>query len=321
MENKKPANQSYLVSGMVLSMLLWGISWPSGKVLTRYCSVVNFSVYRYLIVIVVMLLLLRVTRTSLAVSRKGLLPVIASGMLLAGYSYFFFMGIKTGSPGAGGVLVTTMNPIMAYAIGIILSRKAPSRREGYGLLLGSIAGAVLLHIWERKTSILDSGNLFFLLAALIWSTMSKITAKGGRYGTSLGFSFWQYVVTFLCLLPFMEGAEAQQAIHITDAIFWINLFFSAAIVTAGATTMYFYTTTKLGAEKASSFIFLVPVCAAASSWLLLGEQIKPHTIVGGALGIAAVYVMNARKSKPKATTEAITEVKDIDEAKITETAV
>ncbi|MBX2904518.1 MAG: DMT family transporter [Taibaiella sp.] len=297
MENKKPANQSYLVSGMVLSMLLWGISWPSGKVLTRYCSVVNFSVYRYLIVIVVMFLLLRATRTSLKVSKNGTAYIGLSGLLLALYSYLFFMGIKTGSPGAGGVLVTTMNPIMAYGLGIILSRKAPSRREGYGLLLGAIAGAVLLHLWERKTSILDSGNLYFLLAALTWSIMSKITAKGGRYGTSLGFSFWQYVVTFLCLLPFMQREEAQQAVRINDALFWVNLFFSAAIVTAGATTMYFYTTTKLGAEKASSFIFLVPVCAAVSSRLLLGEQIKPHTIVGGALGIAAVYVMNARKRK------------------------
>ena len=297
MEDNKRSSHSYLVGGVVFSMLLWGISWPSGKVLSRYCSVVNFSVYRYLIVIVVMFLLLRATRTPLKIRREGILFVILSGMLLAAYSYFFFLGLKAGSPGAGGVLVTTMNPIMAYALGIILSRTAPSRKEGAGLLLGAIAGCVLLRVWDSSAAMLDSGNIFFLLAAVLWAVMSKITAKGGRYGSSLGFSFWQYIVTFFCLLPFTEAAEAAQAIHIKDSAFWINLFFSSAIVTAGATTMYFYTTTKLGAEKASSFIFLVPLCAALSSWLLLGEQIKPHTIAGGALGIAAVYVMNARRKK------------------------
>lgn len=296
MNNNKLSSQNYLVGAVVFSMLLWGISWPSGKILSHYCSVVNFSVYRYLIVIVVMFLLLRLTKTSIVVGRQGLWPVLFSGVLLAAYSYFFFMGIKLGSPGAGGVLVTTMNPIMAYALGIILSRKAPSRREALGLGLGTIAGCVLLRLWEGGSHMLDSGNIFFLLAAVLWAVMSKITAKGGRYGSSLGFSFWQYIVTFLCLLPFTQMQEAREAIHITDAIFWINLFFSAAIVTAGATTMYFYTTTRLGAEKASSFIFLVPVCAAVSSWILIGEQIKPHTIVGGALGIAAVYVINR---KPK----------------------
>ncbi len=297
MEDNKRSSHSYLVGGVVFSMLLWGISWPSGKVLSRYCSVVNFSVYRYLIVIVVMFLLLRATRTPLKIKKQGIGAVAVSGMLLAAYSYFFFLGLKAGSPGAGGVLVTTMNPIMAYALGILLSRTAPSRKEGAGLLLGTVAGCVLLRVWDSSAAMLDSGNLFFLVAAVLWAIMSKITAKGGRYGSSLGFSFWQYIITFLCLLPFTAIAEAAQAIHIKDSAFWINLFFSSAIVTAGATTMYFYTTTKLGAEKASSFIFLVPLCAAVSSWLLLGEQIKPHTIAGGALGIAAVYVMNARKRK------------------------
>jgi drug/metabolite transporter (DMT)-like permease len=94
--------------------------------------------------------------------------------------------------------------------------------------------------------------------------------------------------------------EARLAIHINDPIFWLNLVFSSAIVTAIATTVYFYATTRLGAEKASSFIFLVPLAAALSSWLLLGEHIMPHTIVGGVLGIAAVYTINKKKKNSEA---------------------
>lgn len=296
MNKNKSGGEQHLVAAVVFSMLLWGISWPSGKILSRYCSVVNFSVYRYCIVIIVMCALLAATRTSMKMKREGIIPVLLSGLLLAAYSYFFFMGIKTGSPGAGGVLVTTMNPIMAYALGIALSRQAPSRKEALGLLLGTLAGCILLKVWDSGTAMLDSGNLYFLLAAMLWAIMSKITAKGARYGTSLGFSTWQYVVTFLCLLPFTQVAEAQTTLRSTDPVFWVNLFFSSAIVTAGATTMYFYTTTRLGAEKASSFIFLVPLCAALSSLIMLGEHIRPHTAIGGCLGIAAVYVMNRRKA-------------------------
>jgi drug/metabolite transporter (DMT)-like permease len=103
------------------------------------------------------------------------------------------------------------------------------------------------------------------------------------------------LVTLLCLLPLANFAEMRTALHIKDAAFWLNLVFSSAIVTTMATTIYFYSTTRLGAEKASSFIFLVPLAAAMSSWLMLGEQIQVHTAVGGILGITAVYFINKRK--------------------------
>ncbi len=293
--SKKSAQ--YLTVGMIVSMFLWGLSWPSGKVLASYCSVVNFTVYRYAIVVATTALLLPIMGMSFKIKKQGLPIVLISGVLLAAYSFSFFMGLKTGSAGAGGVLVTTMNPIMAYMLGIALSRRAPSRNESYGLLLGIAAGVVLLRVWDSNVALLDSGNLYFLLAAFTWAVMSKFTSKGARYGASLSFSLWQYVVTLLCFLPFINVPEMQATFASADVRFWGNLFFSSAIVTSGATTVYFYTTTKLGAEKASSFIFLVPLAAAISSWLLLGEKLQAHTIVGGLLGIAAVYVMNMKGRK------------------------
>jgi drug/metabolite transporter (DMT)-like permease len=291
----RKVSQNVLVSGIVFSMFLWGLSWPSGKVLTGYCSVVNFSVYRYILVVLTMIVLLLSLRISFRIRKEGVPALLISGVLLAAYSFFFFKGLKTGSAGAGGVLVTIMNPIMAYTIGIFLSRRLPSRNESIGLALGITAGCMLLKLWDNTAALLDSGNLFFLLAAFTWAVMSKFTAKGAQHGSSISFSTWQYLITLLCMLPFTDFQEMGAAMSITDNVFWLNLVFSSVIVTAGATTVYFYTTTRLGAEKASSFIFLVPLCAAISSWLLLGEHILLHTMVGGVLGIAAVYIINMKR--------------------------
>lgn len=294
---QKPISATLLTAGVIFSMFLWGLSWPSGKALSAYCTAINFSVYRYVLVIAAMLVLLLSLGVSLRVQRAGIRSVLISGVLLAGYSYFYFRGIKAGSAGAGGVLVTIMNPLMAYTIGIFLNRRWPTRNETIGLILGIIAGGILLQLWHNANALFDTGNLFFLLSALTWAVMSKFTSRGAMYGSSLGFSLWQYVVTLACLAPFMDVPELKAAFAITDSVFWLNLFFSSVIVTAGATTMYFYTTTRLGAEKASSFIFLVPLAASVSSWLFLGEHILPHTAIGGVLGIAAVYIMNKKAVK------------------------
>lgn len=80
------------------------------------------------------------------------------------------------------------------------------------------------------------------------------------------------------------------------------MFYSAVINTAFATTFYFIATAKLGAGKASSFIFLVPLSAAFGSWIFLNEIPQLHTIIGGILGIIAVYLLNV-KSKVNVKSE------------------
>ncbi len=292
--NSGRVSDKALIGCIVFSMFLWGLSWPSGKVLTHYCSAVNFAVYRYIVVVTTLFLLLYSLKIKIKISSAGIPAVLGSGVLLAIYSYFFFIGLKTGSAGAGGVLVTTLNPIMAYAIGILISRKLPSRNEAAGLVLGIAAGCFLLKVWDNSASLFERGNIYFLLAAFTWACMSKLTSKGAKYGSSPGFSLWQYLVTLICLLPLMDFHEFAAVIHISDSKFWWNMFFSSAIVTSLATTVFFYATTRLGAERAGSFILLVPLAAAVSAWLLLGEHILPHTAIGGVLGMGAVYMINKK---------------------------
>ncbi len=278
--------------GIVFSMLLWGLSWPSAKVLTGYLSMVDFVLWRYILVVVTMFFLLLIFKIPFSGNSIGIPNILISGCLLAFYSYLFYRGLKEGMAGAGGVLVTTLNPIFAYFLSIVINRKMPTRREQTGLLFGLLAGCFLLKIWDQSQSIFDSGNIFFLAASFIWAVMSVFTSKAKKFGTSFGFSFWQYVVSMFCMLPFVHLKEFVSIIHISDSVFWLNMIFSASIVTALATTFFFYATTKVGPEKASSFIFLVPFAAEVSSWILLDEKMLTHTIAGGILGIVAVYLIN-----------------------------
>src|ERR1035438_4588956 len=95
MQNKQITERALVVS-MVVSMLLWGLSWPSGKVLTLYCSAVNFAVYRYIIVFSTLLLLLLFLKINLKVKKAGIPSILGAGILLALYSYLFFKGLKSG---------------------------------------------------------------------------------------------------------------------------------------------------------------------------------------------------------------------------------
>lgn len=200
-------------------------------------------------------------------------------------------------PGAGGVLVTTLNPIMAYAIGLGIKRQLPSRNEGLGLFIGLVAGCILLKIWSSGESLFSSGNIYFLSASFTWAVLSKFTAKGSRFGASMTFSLWMYLLCTFCMFLLTDKPALLTTLQNANSLFWWNLFFSAFVTTSLATTFYFYATSKIGAEKASSFIFLVPASAAFSSWLFLHEHLQWNTVVGGALGVAAVYMINRSTKK------------------------
>src|SRR4051812_35226648 len=110
--SSKPVSENLLKTGIIFSMFLWGLSWPSGKILTHFLSPVNFIVWRYLLVVITLLPLLLLLKVPLTGNRTGVPYILISGFLLALYSYLFYQGLKHGMAGAGGVLVTTLNPIV-----------------------------------------------------------------------------------------------------------------------------------------------------------------------------------------------------------------
>jgi drug/metabolite transporter (DMT)-like permease len=294
MESKTPEERKFIV-GMILSMLCWGISWPSAKVLASYGSAESIGLFRFVVTFLSLAPLLLVIKEPLKIQKRGILILLLAGISLSFYSYFFLQGVKIGKAGAGGVLVTTMNPIFTAILIMILQKEFPKKIQLIGLGIGLIAGIILLRLWDTWSS-LELPALYFLLATAIWAVLSRFTSFGSSFGSSLSFSMWMYLVCSLIMACFTSMEENKRILAHTDVWFWVNLIFSSTVTTAGATTFYFLATTKIGAEKASTFMFMVPLSAALGSWVLLSEVPKWNTLVGGVIGLVAVYILNKKRS-------------------------
>jgi drug/metabolite transporter (DMT)-like permease len=289
-------NKHFLIGGIVVSMLIWGVSWPSAKVLSHYGQPIEIAFIRFIFTFLGVLILLKSINTKIFISKKGLPSLLAASVLMAFYSLLFFTGIQKGMPGAGGVLVTTTTPLVTFVLAVIFSKRSLKQKEIIGLLIGVLAGCFLLNIWNKYDKIFDSGNLFFLGSTVVWGFLSRFTSTSNQYGSPLSFSLWIYFFCIVFLFFFIDLQSIKQVLHKADSLFWFNMIFNAVINTGLATTFYFYGTSKLGPEKTSSFIYIVPFAAALSSFLFIDEQIMWNTIVGGILGIAAVWMIN-KKSK------------------------
>src|SRR5689334_14830937 len=197
---QQPGQNKIFLWGMVLSMTCWGFSWTAGKVLAGYGSPMTISCIRFGCTFISLIPLLPILKTSFTIQRKGLFDLAMAAIMISVYTFLFFKGLVTGKAGAGGVLVTVLNPIVSYAIMLVLARRRPIANETVGLLLGAVAGIILTRLFTDPASMLQAGNIYFLCASFSWAILSLFTSRSSRYGEPLAFSFYMYLISTVIML-------------------------------------------------------------------------------------------------------------------------
>jgi drug/metabolite transporter (DMT)-like permease len=244
-----------------------------------------------------MIPVLWLTGNNFRVTRLGMKYILTGAVFISLYNIFFFMGTNIGSASVGGIIVPTFNPIITFIISVLLMKQVVYRMDIIGLILGFTGGVIVLQAWTLSLEqIISNGNLFFICASISWGIMSIISGRSHAHVSTLSFSFWVYTISTLIYL----GATWNKDIFLIftyDWIFWVNMFFLSVGAMVFGTTVYFLGTTKLGPEKASAFIFMVPVTALFFSVLLIGERLEITTMIGGLMTMIAVYLINKSHSR------------------------
>ena len=277
---------------MILAMATWGLSWTNAKVLSDYgpSSVVAF--WRFFFSSIAMIPVLWLTGNDFRVTRQGMKYIFPGAVFISLYNIFFFVGTDRGSASVGGIIVPTFNPVITFIISVLLLKQVFSRKDIIGLVIGFTGGVIVLQAWTLSLEqMIANGNMYFICASISWGIMSIISGRSHGHVSTLSFSFWVYTISALIYLGVTWNKDIL-LIFTYDWIFWVNMFFLSAGAMVFGTTVYFLATTRLGPEKASAFIFMVPVTALLFSVLLIGERLEVTTMIGGIMTMTAVYLIN-----------------------------
>ena len=277
---------------MVLAMLSWGLSWTNAKLVGQYGDAPLIMVWRFLLATISIAPILLFAKISFFIEKKNLLLIFFNSLFMVSYNYFYFRGTQVGLAGAGGVLVTTLNPVLTLLISTVIYNTRISKKDIFGLAFGLISGAFIIRIWELDiTSLLQSGNLFFILASISWVCVTITTSNSKGKLSFMSYSFWSFAFAFILSMP-LAYEQNLLSVFEFDWIFWINLLFLSCIAMSFGTSIYFLASTEWGAKKASAYIFLVPLTAMGFAMVLLLEHLQTSTFIGGLFGIYAVYLIN-----------------------------
>ena len=280
---------------MVFAMITWGYSWVGAKILGPYGHVSTKIFLRFFFASIALIPILLKYHIPFRIDKKGFMFILWNSISLCSYNYFYFKSTHMGLAGVGGVLVTTLNPILtSLFVFSFLDRSSAKLKEFVGLIMGLAGGGIIMRLWEMDIALMiSSGNIFYILASCSWVSVTIASQKSKTHIHFLTFSFWSFLSASLFSLSFCEIESISQTINY-DSIYWLNIFLLSIVVMSFANTMYFFASSKIGAVKASSYIFVVPLTAIIFSKIILNEQVLYTTVLGGVLSVVAVYLINKK---------------------------
>lgn len=278
---------SYL---LIFAMFLWGAGWPALKVLTYSQPVEVVSFWRFFLMIFTLIPVLFFLRKPLTLKREALKYILPSAVLNVLFMVFAFIGVQKGFAGSGGVIITTLSPVLTFMLVSLVFRKHPPRMQIAGLVIGFVGGLIMLQVTELVSD-LNGAEFYFLLCAVDWAVVTLISQRSHAVIHPVHYNFFiaifATIIFFFIAYPYEIMAVADEG-----PAFWSALLYLALFGQTVATTIYFVASGKLGSSQASSYMFLVPLFALLTSFFLLGENVERHVLVGGAITLLGVYLIN-----------------------------
>lgn len=275
-------------------MMLWGAGWPVLKILSVSVSWEVATFWRLALMSVAYLPVLWWNKKPLRLAKPAWLTVALSGLLYSLFMVLSFLGVQVATAGAGGMIITTLSPVLIVLITVIFSGFRPSKQHIFGLALGLLGGIIMVDLWSG-TILTNVGNLVFILAALTWSILSVLAQYSRNHLDPIRYSFFLGLIATFCMFIVAYGhgilSVFDQGLH-----FWGALLYLSVMTQTVATTIYFVASGKMGSAKAGSYMLLVPVFALISSYVLLDEVPSTSLVFGGAMSIVAVYWINQAKT-------------------------
>lgn len=293
MDNTK--NTTKYIIWMIVAMLFWGFAWTAGKMAAEHSNAQVAAFWRYAISFITIIPVIWYLKTPLKSDRIGYLYMLGAGALTALFNYLFFAGLSHGQAGYGGTMVTSLAPIITYLLSIVMFSTKISPRQVAALSIGLFGALILLRVPFDGFAFLNVESSYFLGCALVWALVTVISQKAAKRAHLMFYTFVVFGITALINLlfalphnPFAFGAY--------DATFWTTITLIGLLPGTFSTALYFVSAGKVGAHRTGVYMFIVPVGAIISSWVVYGENLELSTLIGCLLAFAAVMLFNMKRS-------------------------
>lgn len=258
---------------------VWGTSFVSTKVLLDAgLHAVEIYIYRFLVAYLLVLAVCHKKLWSNSIVDELLFAVCG---LCGGSIYFIAENTALNYTLTSNVsLLTTLSPLLTtLLIGAIYKNERPGIWIYVGSLIAILGVGCIIFKSGFHLEVMPLGDLLALSAAFSWAIYSIVLRKVNANYTALFITRKTFFYGLLTALPFMAfEPEIAPLSALVEPVVLLNLLFLSLTASVLAYVIWSQTVKRLGAIKASNYLYFQPVMTMIVSAIILPDD--PLTLMG-----------------------------------------
>jgi drug/metabolite transporter (DMT)-like permease len=265
---------------------VWGSTFFLIRDLVEHVPPADFLAVRFGIATVVMFVLFR--RRTMALSRHDVRVGVVLGVLYGVAQVLQTMGLQTTDASVSGFITGTY-VVLTPVLGAVLLHDRISPVTWAAVALAT-AGLALLSLNGFAVGI---GEALTLLSAVLYAGHIVALGRWSTPGAAVGLATVQAAV--ITVVTGVAAVPDGLTLPATGGQ-WASLLYMALIAGALALWAQTWAQAHLTATRAAIVMALEPVFAAFFAVVFGGEQLTRRMLVGGALVVAAMYLVELRST-------------------------
>ncbi len=279
------------ISAIFATVFFWASAFPAIRIALTTYTPAEIAFLRYVVASIVLV--------GYAFAKRMPMPRVHDYPLIAisgfiGFTIYNLMlnaGEVTVSAGLASFIISSEVGVIALLARLFFGERLG--REGWIGVVLSIIGVGIIALGTSGKFQLSIGALYIFIATLsisFYSVMQKPLLRRYSPIQFTTYTIWAGTVFLFFFAPRAIWSATHAPIAPTLTVVYMGLFPGVIAYIAWS-----YVLSKIPASQAGSYLTLIPVVALLISWLWLNEMPTLFSLIGGAVVLSGLLLINRRK--------------------------
>ncbi len=281
-----------VLAAPAMFVVLWASGFIGAKFGLAYAEPLTFLALRMAALVVLLGVVIVLSRPKWP-NGAGVMHSVLTGLMVHGlYLGGVFVSIENGLSAGLIALVVSLQPVLTSTIANRWLGERVAARQWLGLALGLIGVYLIV---RQNVAAGETKPLAWLAATLALIGISVGTLYQKRFGGGFDMrtGMWVQYAAAGILFAFGAAIFEDRIVHWTPQ-FLFALFWLVFVLSFGAIWLLYFLIRRAAATRVVSLFYLTPPLTALMAWLLFDERLPPLSLVGMAICVAGVFLVNWR---------------------------